>query len=281
MDVSNAVRQVEEILNFKDQWYGDAIEVKTPALFQRLQKVRSSAKNQLEVKKCLAFNVKCAILYPDELPNLLLAFEFPIDYPSENRCRVRALYVSDPQLEYKSCTAAIERYLDAFYGCECVESVMDWLSKNNDSCLNETESENDIGAEISTDNDRYGKVQCYILRYNHLLSGPEHKKEKSMLSAAKKSKLQGGLLWGTPGVVVIVPPSTQDDSKEYALECRILGKRPDGVDEIWLPLAGIEEAGLGGLAQQKRGGKMQELDTAALRTTCGEDEDLLRAVLGL
>jgi len=281
MDVSNAVRQVEEILNLKDQWYGDAIEVTTPALFSRLQRIRPSATNKLEVKKCLAFNVKCAILYPDELPNLLLAFEFPIDYPSENKCHVRALYTSDPESEYKSCTAAIERYLHAFYGCECVESVMDWLAKNNDSCLNESENGINCGAEISSDNDRCGKVQCYILRYNHLLAGPEHKKEKSMLSAAKKSKLQGGLLWGTPGVVVIVPPSTQDDSKDYALECRTIGKRPDGVDEIWLPLVGIEEAGLGGLAQQKRGGKMQELDTAALRKTCGDDEDLLRTVLGL
>jgi len=280
MDVSNALRQVEEILNFKDQWYGDAIEIKTPALLSRLQRVRPSAKNQLEVKKCLAFHVKCAILYPD-LHNLLLAFEFPIDYPSGKICLVRALHASDPQLEHKSCTAAIKRYLNAFHGCECVESVMDWLVKNKDSCLNELENSDDSGALSLSNNRRDNEVVCYVLRYNHLLKGSEHKKEKSMLNAAKKSKLQGGLLWGTPGVVVIVPPSTQEDSKDYALECRTIGKRPDGIDEIWLPIAGVEEAGLGGLAQQKRGGKLQELDTATLRTACGEDEDLLRIVLGI
>lgn len=280
MDVSNALRQVEEIFTFKDQWYGDAIEIKTPALLSRLQRVRPSAKNQLEVKKCLAFHVKCVILYPD-LHDLVLAFEFPIDYPSGKICRVRALHASEPQLEYKSCTEAIERYLNAFCGCECVESVMDWLAKNKDSCLTELEHGNDSGTPSLENNRRDNKVACFVLRYNHLLKGAEHKKEKSMLAAAKKSKLQGGLLWGTPGVVVVVPPSTQEDSKDYALDCRTIGKRPDGIDEIWLPITGVEEAGLGGLAQQKRGGKLQELDTAALRTVCGEDEDLLRMVLGL
>ena len=84
-----------------------------------------------------------------------------------------------------------------------------------------------------------------------------------------------------PGVVLVVPPSTEEDAREYGSDCRNLGKRPDGVEEIWLPRFGIDEAGLDGLAQQKRGGKLRELDTAGLRAACGGDEDLLRTVLGV
>ena len=102
-----------------------------------------------------------------------------------------------------------------------------------------------------------------------------------MLDSAKKLKLEGGLLWGTPGIVICVPPSTEDDVKDYASECRTIGKRPGGVEEIGLPVTGIEESGMGGLAQQKRGGRLKEFDTAGLRIACGGDEDLLRTILGV
>lgn len=274
MDTADAVRQVEEILSLQDKWYSDAVEVKTPALFSRLKRsMTTSSRRVLEVKKCLTIHVNCAILHPEELPDLLLAFDFPFNYPSQSSCRVKALHASDPSCEYSQCSVAMEQYLQSFQGCECVELALEWLAEHKCSCTKEEDDNNH--------NDSNDGVPCYILRYNHLLSGPEHKKEKSMLDAARKSKLQGGLLWGTPGVVVVVPPSTLDDAKEYAMECRTIGKRPGGVDEIRLPLAGIDEAGLGGLAQQKRGGKLQELDTAALRVACGGNEDVLRTVFGL
>ena len=53
-----------------------------------------------------------------------------------------------------------------------------------------------------------------------------------MVDTAKKHKLQGGLLWGTPGIVVVVPPSSEDDAKDYGVQCRELGKRPDGVESF-------------------------------------------------
>ena len=283
MDASDAVRQaaeIESLLELKDQLYKDAIEIKTPALFNRLQRIRPNARGQLEVKKCLSFHINFASVYPDELPNFILIFEFPLDYPSCAACRIKA--VRGDSSIYKSCTMSIEKYLEAFSGFECVELVLDWIIDNKETCLTESSSESDGNSgATSTSSDREGKIQCYVLRYNHLLSGPEHKKEKSMLDTAKKSILQGGLLWGTPGIVVVVPPSTEDDAKEYGSDCRTIGKRPDGVEEIWLSELGIEEAGLGGFAQQKRGGKLQELDTAGLRTACGGDEDLLRWVLGV
>ena len=293
MDVANAERQAEEILNLQDQWYSDAIEIKTPALFNRLKRVGRGTKNPIEVKKCLTIHLSCSILHPDELNDLILEFEFPLNYPSDSVCRVRALSakplmngscILDGEYcaEYISCTKKLQKYLEAFVGCECVEMALDWIAQNKETCITEPSTSGGNGKiSSSSDKDRDGKIQCYVLRYNHLLSGPEHKKEKSMIDAAKKSKLQGGLLWGTPGIVVVVPPSTEDDAKEYSSECRTIGKRPDGVEEVWLPKTGIDEAGLGGLAQQKRGGRLQELDTAGLRDACGGDENLLRMVLGV
>ena len=97
-----------------------------------------------------------------------------------------------------------------------------------------------------------------------------------MVDAAKKSKLHGGLLWGTPGIVVLVPPTTADEANEYASECRAFGKRADGVEEIWFPRRGIEEAGL------KSGvGKLKQMETATLRLACDGDESLLRRILGV
>ena len=282
MDVSNAIRQVEELLTLQESWYGNdgAIEIKTPALFSRLQRIGLNTSGLLEVKKTVSFDIRCSILYPNELSNLILVITFPLDYPSASTCQVQAVHASNPGEEYTSCTSGIANYLDAFSGCECVELVLDWLAEHKETCLQEPRESDDLSGALIED-DRKGQVQCYVLRYNHLLSGSEHKKEKAMLDDAKKSKLQGGLLWGTPGIVVIVPPSTEEDAREYASECRTIGKRVDGVDKIWLPQIGIDEAGLGGVAQQKRGGKMQELDTVGLRATCGGDEDLLRLVLGL
>ena len=102
-----------------------------------------------------------------------------------------------------------------------------------------------------------------------------------MCDTAKKSKLQGGIYWGTPGVVILVPPSTIEDAKEYAADCRDIGKRSDVVESMYLPKNGIEEAGLGGLAQQKRGGRLKDMDSSILRLACGGVEDLVRSVLGV
>lgn len=296
MDAYNAVRQaqeLEDILTAKDGLYKDATQIQTPALFNRLQRVRPSSKGQLDVKKCLSFTIDCSVLHPDDnyLSDLMLEFEFPLGYPSDAPCSVKACRRADADVKsggssagYEACTESIRQYLEAFAGFECVELVLDWLADSKDTCLESAEgtvtgisNKNEVGST----SDMVGKVQCYVLRYNHLLSGPEHKKEKSMVDTAKKLKLQGGLLWGTPGVVVVVPPSTEEDAKEYGSDCRTIGKRPDGVEGLWLPQSGVEEAGLWGLAQQKRGGKLQELDTAGMRIVCGGDEDLLRLVLGV
>lgn len=273
MNIADARRQVAEINSLRSQSrYLHAIEITTPALFERLEKVAetSSSDNQtLPVKKCLLLKIHCRELDIEELLYLVLEVELPVSYPSAYACKINALSNGAPN---NVVSAKLEAYLKQFNGCECLELILDWLSENRSTCLS--------NGKNNSSNDKEG-MECYILRYNHLLSGPEHKKEKAMVDAAKKSKLQGGLLWGTPGIVVVVPPSTEEDAKEYASDSRDIGKRPDGVERMHLPQSGLEEAGLGGLAQQKRGGKLQNLDTAMLRLACGGDEDLLRSVLGV
>lgn len=283
METSDAVRQVEEILNLQDRWFAKdgGVTIQTPALLSRLQKVTGNVNDlpnkRLEVKKQLTFDIDCSILYQDDLKDMTIEVTFPFNYPSSEPCHVRAIKASNQEYEYRQCSAAIEAYLQAFVGCECVDMLLDWLSDNKETCL----SESSDGGNAECDSYHEGKARCFVLRYNHLLSGPEHKKEKAMIAAAKKSDLQGGLLWGTPGIVVVVPPSTEEDAKEYANECRTIGKRAEGPTEMWLPQSGLEESGMGGLAQQKRGGKLQELDTAGLRIGCGGDESLLKQVLGV
>ncbi|CAJ1953950.1 unnamed protein product [Cylindrotheca closterium] len=285
METADAVRQVEEILNLQDRWFAKdgGVTIQTPALFSRLQKVAGNASNmssnkRLEVKKQLALDIDCSILHPDDLSDMILEVEFPSNYPSTSPCHVRAVKASNRESEYVPCSAAIEAYLQPFAGCECIDMLLDWLSDNKSTCLSKGPGGGDISGGR---NDHEGQALCYLLRYNHLLSGPEHKKEKAMIAAAKKFQLQGGLLWGTPGLVVVVPPSTEEDAKEYASECRTIGKRADGPNEVWLPQSGLDEAGMGGLAQQKRGGKLQELDTAGLRIGCGGNESLLKQLLGV
>eukprot|EP00980_Cylindrotheca_fusiformis_P013860 scaffold3596_cov126-Cylindrotheca_fusiformis.AAC.18 len=278
MEISDAIRQVEEIENLQDRWFArdGAVTIQTPALLSRLQNSTldpsSTSSSRVEVKKQLAFHIDCSVIHPEELPDLILQVEFPFEYPSNVECVVRAVSSSNNNKEYKACSEAMATYLQAFRGCECIDVLLEWISDNKTTCLQQ---------ESNTTSSEKDKVQCYILKYNHLLSGPEHKKEKAMLAAAKKSKLQGGLLWGTPGIVVVVPPSTEEDAMEYASECRTIGKRAEGPNKLCLPQSGLDKAGMGGLAQQKRGGKLQELDTAALRSACGGDETLLKQVLGV
>lgn len=275
MEASDAARQVDELINLQEQWFAKdgGLQIKTPALFSRLQKsVGSSSNGTLSVRKKLLFEIDCRILHPESLSDLTLQIEFPFNYPSSSTCKVLAIKSSNGD-EYQECSSAISKYLDTFCGCECIEMLLDWIDENKSTCLLERNTHSSIIPE--------DMVPCYVLRYNHLLSGPEHKKEKAMISVAKKANLQGGLLWGTPGIVVIVPPSSEEDAKDYASECRVIGKRAEGPNLVWMPMTGIDEAGMGGLAQQKRGDRLQELDTAGLRCACGGNEDLLKEILGV
>lgn len=63
----------------------------------------------------------------------------------------------------------------------------------------------------------------HVLKYNHLLMGNEHKKEKAMVSLAKKT-LVGGICYGTPGLVVILG-ADEDTASAFLSDCRGIGKK--------------------------------------------------------
>ena len=166
--------------------YRHAIEITTPALFHRLETtVGHERGGTLPVKKCLTIRVRCRELDLDldALAGVVLEITLPSEYPSGATCTVLALNNGEP---VDGMSTAMATYLESFSGCECIELVLEWLFDNKNTCL--------LSANPAT-NATEGKVECYVLRYNHLLAGPEHKKEKAMVDAAKKAKLQGGLLW--------------------------------------------------------------------------------------
>jgi len=294
MNISNAQRQVSEINTLQSSIkYSNAIEVTTPSLFNRLEKASSgqyASEDQtiLPVKKCLAVKITCKdlddITVNDDISNLILEITLPFNYPQQvlNHDDINAYMKDEDALNLSGLEKKISTYLESFTGCDCLELILDWLLDNKDTCIESSSSSccsNDKGNNKSQP--PAGTVECYILRYNHLLQGPEHKKEKNMCDTAKKSKLQGGIYWGTPGLVILVPPTTIEDAKEYASDCRDIGKRSDVVESMYLPKNGIEEAGLGGLAQQKRGGRLKDMDSSILRVVCEGEEDLVRSVLGV
>jgi hypothetical protein len=114
-------------------------------------------------------------------------------------------------------------------------------------------------------------------RYNHLLKGPEHKKERAMVQAAKKDGLQGAVLYGTPGLVLLIN-CDKDDVQSYMLRCKTIGKHPDLPVVFCTPPEALQAAGL---AQRKCGGKLAEIDIPSLRLLLGGDETKVKEALGV
>mmetsp|Transcript_11493 Transcript_11493/g.18761 ORF Transcript_11493/g.18761 Transcript_11493/m.18761 type:complete len:261 (+) Transcript_11493:132-914(+) len=70
-------------------------------------------------------------------------------------------------------------------------------------------------------------LSLHVLKYNHLLLGNEHKKEKVMMSIAKKSLL-GGVCYGTPGLIVLLG-ADDGTAASFLDDCRAAGKRGEVV----------------------------------------------------
>mmetsp|Transcript_33575 Transcript_33575/g.70636 ORF Transcript_33575/g.70636 Transcript_33575/m.70636 type:complete len:314 (+) Transcript_33575:123-1064(+) len=153
MDLSDARRQVAEINALQLQTkYTDAIEITTPALFNRLEKavVGSNSNGTLPVKKCISFEIKCRELDIDELSGLVLEIEFPLDYPSRSTCHVKAIQNGNVNGD---ASAKITTYLESFLGCESLELIIDWLADNKTTCL--------LSNDNNNNNNNAGKDECY------------------------------------------------------------------------------------------------------------------------
>jgi hypothetical protein len=290
--MANAERQINEVLALKAEF--PSLELATPMLFERLQECVASERAPKAAAKRLCYTIELADATP-ALAGLRLRVTLPAAYPDGALCSLSvesagseggagggagaggwgggagAAESGTSAEATAACAAQIVAYAASFEGNECVALAMEYAAEQGVALL---QGSGGGGAEAVPG------VQCWSLRFNHLLKGPEHKKEKAMLDAAKQGRLQGAIMWGTPGVVVLTA-CTEAEAKEYQSECRTIGKKGDGPNELRFPEAGLEAAGVGGLAQQKRGGKLAELDTAGMRAAVGSDEGLLKRVLGI
>jgi hypothetical protein len=68
------------------------------------------------------------------------------------------------------------------------------------------------------------EIHRHFFSFNHLLFGAGHHKEKAMLKAAKSIGLQGAILYGTPGII-IVDAIDADSLTSFENECRTIGKK--------------------------------------------------------
>jgi len=295
--LEQAERQLNEIVQLKGEY--PSLSLATPVLFERLQAcVAAERAPASAAAKRLCFTVDladaCAVL-----AQLRLRVTLPHNYP-DAACELAAEHSGGgggggggggsgaaaaaaaaaaapcSSEALAACAAKLSSYVASFAGNECVGLALEYAAEQGAALL---AAGGGGGAGAGAAAAAEGTT-CFVLRFNHLLKGAEHKKEKAMMDAAKKGRRQGAVLWGTPGVVLLTDCGGAD-AQEYGQECRALGKKPDGPAQFLFPAEGLEAAGVGGLAQQKRGGRLAELDTAGLRVAAGGDEALLKQVLGI
>ncbi len=127
-------------------------------------------------------------------------------------------------------------------------------------------------------------VHVVCCRWNHLLAGNEHQKEKDIVAAAKAFGLRGVILYGTPGVVVLEDESENTEGvTAFMKECsRKIGKRGEVTLTVQLPLGGESGGGTGAMPGGSRAGlapvAMEELKSLLGRLG---QEGHYRTILGL
>jgi len=258
----------------------------TPKLFQRLRNCVKCSREPTGASKELSLTLKLSYFnftWGDALLNVI----FPFAYPDCGLPHFNLLSQKLPAARLEYCIRELERYLQPFSGHCCLSSAFEFMVDNVESLLSSATTDDDSREPASqslldkegegrNENQQHEQEAVSFIRFNHLLKGPEHKKEKAILDAAKKDGLSGAIIWGTPGVILISNVDDEEDVQEYMRTCKTIGKRPDGPIVIHVMKEALEGAGVG-----KRGSKLAEIDTAGLRTMLGGDEGLLREALGV
>jgi hypothetical protein len=128
----------------------------------------------------------------------------------------------DQPTDFSDINKAIDIFSVACEGshCGCAADIMTYAI---DLISDMPSSESGSGSS----GDGSGTLCMHVLKYNHLLLGSEHKKERAMVSLAKKSLL-GGVCYGTPGLIFLLG-ADDDTATSYLGDCRSLGKRGEVV----------------------------------------------------
>jgi hypothetical protein len=268
LTLERAKRQVEEIRQLEESEYYSALAIDTPKLLQRLRKCVSSSSEPSGATKQLGLSLRLGEIR-HEWCDAILGFSLPPGYPDTESCQHSLVSEKFSQACMDHCASEIKAHLENFAGNECMLTAIEYLASNGGALLAAVEGgEDEPGREVT------------FIRYNHLFKGPEHKKEKAMVDTAKKDGLQGAVLYGTPGIVLLINYD-ENDVQDYMSACKTIGKRPDPPVVLRTHPEALEVAGVGGLAQQKRGGKLAEIDIRGLRIMLGGDEAKLKEALGV
>lgn len=277
-----AGKQVDEIQYLlKSSEYATpsaALTITSPKLFQRLSNCIKCDREPIGASKNLSLTLKLSY-FDFSWGDALLEVTFPSAYPDCGlpHFYLRSQKLSDARINY--CIQELEKYLEPFAGHCCLSSAFEYMIDNVESLLSSTmdSSETEVLEEGGeNEHQQHHQEAVSFIRFNHLIKGPEHKKEKAMLDAAKKENLSGAIIWGTPGVMLIAYVDDDDDVLDYMRTCKTIGKRPDGPVVMRVTKEALECAGIG-----ESGGKLAAIDTAGLRVLLGGNEDLLREVLGV
>ena len=174
----------------------------------------------------------------------------PIDYPTESIPDVMDIQLSATDATSKTTRIRKEELMNEVYDfledfpnrgrCilnELIEFVQQLLETTVTTGATKNNNNNTITktSTASTTNDDENRI--WIAKFNHLLQGPSHKKEASMVKLLKSYSFSGGMaiVYGTPGLVVVQGGTlvVQQDLVEFVGECkRSIGKTCDDSFDI-------------------------------------------------
>lgn len=186
--------QLEDLKQLRDRY---DLTVSTPKVEERMRSGYATSK-ELEAKiNCLNIHIK-----------------WPRDYPDSSPVEVEVIDTSGDGNFFNLVNRNISTFASA-----CVGSTKGYaldVIRYAADLLDEMQSGSAVSDEITT-------ISLHVLKYNHLLKGPEHKKEREMVSSGKG--FHGAIYYGTPGLVVLC--GGESECNEYLQTCRSIGKRGD------------------------------------------------------
>lgn len=146
-----------------------------------------------------------------------ISIVWPKDYPDE----VLEVTIADARVaddKAREIANQVDVFASAFIGAES-GCAMEIISH----CMEMIEDHFATAPKIAAPS-----CPCiHVIKYNHLLFGNEHKKEKDMVTAAKSLNVAGGIYYGTPGLVLLVSDENESDVSSYMSECKSIGKKGD------------------------------------------------------
>lgn len=212
-NVSRAEIKISDLENLKTLY---DVTVDTPKVEKRLRDGLEAAKELSVTVHCkgIELRVKWPEVYPDRE-----AIEVVLTLPdtTENKDSSTELLLEESNVDLKSINNSINAFSRAFIGSDvgCGVDVVEYAMEMVADEMSLKREKEDVNLNDT--------IPVHVLKYNHLLLGNEHKKEKSMVSVAKKQFL-GGICYGTPGIVVALK-SVDSFIMSFLNECRNLGKK--------------------------------------------------------